>query len=301
MEILDRIKSLEGKIDSLGLQGSFQSAIFGSPAPVATLSANPPASLTAEAISGPPAPPAPPAPSSLAPPDPPSPATVGSPYRYVSAVHQMLAWPAVQQLLATLRASLPSEMNSIAIDHDGPAILLGLYHDGSRLPYEPAGPMILASSTSAPVINLGASRAPGTVPLGNSPLTWESMQRLSKAYFDTFNYVYPVLDRQSFVSGIMASVFNEGFDDGITSTLAFLVFALGEVAIAGVQGPPIDIYNGRPSGIKGGTVGQPPGLALFNEARKRMGFNLTECCLENVQVFALAGYVSHCCPIRFIT
>lgn len=34
---------------------------------------------------------------------------------------------------------------------------------------------------------------------------------------------------------------------------------------------------------------RPPGLLFFNEARKRMGFNLTECSLENVQIFALAA------------
>ena len=93
----------------------------------------------------------------------------------------------------------------------------------------------------------------------------------------------------------MASVFNDGFDGSISSTLAFLVFALGEVAIAAVQGPPISVFNGRASGIRGGTAKHPPGLALYNEARKRMGFTLTECSLENVQVYALAGLYCGTC------
>lgn len=118
------------------------------------------------------------------------------------------------------------------------------------------------------------------------------MQRLSKAYFDTFNLLFPILDRQFFMSDTLPSLFNRGFGQGITSTIAFLVFALGEVAIAGTEGLPIHVHshNGRPSGIRGGSKGEPPGLDLFNEARKRMGFNLTECSLENVQIFALARY-----------
>jgi hypothetical protein len=82
---------------------------------------------------------------------------------------------------------------------------------------------------------------------------------------------------------------SDGFDEGISSTLVCLVFALGEVAVS-VSGEPLSTYKGRVSGVRGGTRGRPPGLAFFNEARKRMGFALTECSIENVQMFALAGY-----------
>jgi len=130
--------------------------------------------------------------------------------------------------------------------------------------------------------------APGIPRIISTQLDWDNMQRLSKAYFDSINLLYPILDRQSFFSETIPSLLNDGFDHGISSTIAFLVFALGEVAIESSAGHPIHVHNGRPSGIKGGSIDQPPGLALFNEARSRMGFNLTECSLENIQVFALA-------------
>lgn len=128
----------------------------------------------------------------------------------------------------------------------------------------------------------------GQVPITTLGLTWDTMQSLSKAYFDTINLSYPLLNRQSFMSETLHLLFNNGFDQSMASTVAFLVFALGEVALAASDGLPVHVYSGRASGVKGGSKERPPGLELFNEARRRMGFNLTECSLENVQIFALA-------------
>src|SRR5258706_3097168 len=116
------------------------------------------------------------------------------------------------------------------------------------------------------------------------------MQRLADAYFDSFNLLYPFMDRQNFLSDTLSKVHTEGFNGDTDSVIALLVFALGELALEGSYGPPINYHNGRPSGIHGGTLDRPPGLALFNEARKRLGFVLTECDLENVQIFSLAAY-----------
>lgn len=128
----------------------------------------------------------------------------------------------------------------------------------------------------------------GQTPITTSTLNWDTMQRLGKAYFDTINLSYPILNRQSFMSETLPALFNNRFNQSMSSTIAFLVFALGEVALAAFDGSPVHVYHGRASGIKGGTKERPPGLALFNEARRRMGFNLTECSLENAQIFALA-------------
>ncbi|KUI65989.1 hypothetical protein VM1G_01360 [Cytospora mali] len=76
-------------------------------------------------------------------------------------------------------------------------------------------------------------------------------------------------------------------DDSVQSTLAYLIFALGEVAV--------DAYNDPSQRLSRGNAAQPPGLVYFNEARRRMGFNLTECSLENVQIFALAGVYYETC------
>ena len=186
----------------------------------------------------------------------------------------MLSWPAVSQLLATVQPKVPS-LDLSLLERDIPIPTLGTQsHNGKVLP-----------------VNAGlASR--GSAPIPVSSLNWDTMHRLSKAYFDSINLVYPILDRQTFMSETLPSVLNQGFGGhGISSTIAFLVLALGETAIAGSEGQPVHIHahNGRPSGVRGGSKDEPPGLDMFNEARKRMGFNLTECSLENVQIFALAS------------
>lgn len=120
-------------------------------------------------------------------------------------------------------------------------------------------------------------------------LSYDIMLRLANSYFDTFNLIYPFMDRQTFLSETMIKVSSEGFNGDTDSVIALLVLALGELAAEGIRGMPLGSYNGRNSGLRGGTLERPPGLALFNEARKRIGFVLTECDLENVQIFSLAA------------
>jgi hypothetical protein len=103
------------------------------------------------------------------------------------------------------------------------------------------------------------------------------------------------MDRQNFISDTLTRVHTEGFDGDIDSVIALLVFALGELAIDGSRGPPISSEKNRPSGVRGGSSLKPPGLALFNEARKRIGFVLTGCDLENVQIFSLAALYYQSC------
>jgi hypothetical protein len=140
-----------------------------------------------------------------------------------------------------------------------------------------------------------ATRAAGGIRTTFPALTKETMQNLAKAYFDTFNFIYPFMDRQNFLSDTLTKVHTEGFDGDADSVIALLVFALGELAIEGFRGNPIERHGNRSSGVRGGTSTRPPGLGLFNEARKRIGFVLTACDLENVQIFSLAACVDIFC------
>lgn len=125
-------------------------------------------------------------------------------------------------------------------------------------------------------------------------LTFEEMQHFSNFYFNTFNYLYPLLDRKSFFSRTLVKFIREGVDCGITdSVVTLLVLALGELAFDGSFGEPVAREDGKPSGLRGGSAKRPPGLSLFNEARKKMGFVATQYELENVQIFSLAAYVMH--------
>jgi hypothetical protein len=279
VEILDRIKSLEGKIDYLSQRPAVTPSASAYPLPNSLPSPLPTAQGVLDASV--------PTSSAFHFPEAASVASGGEDhYQYVSSVHQMLKWPTIQQLFASIQPSLP-DIDLSVLEREGPASMVALRRsDIEGLPTDTIPPAERASTTGMhdPVTTAH--------PITISDLSWDTIQTLSKAYFDSINLLCPILNRQSFMSDTLPALFSDGFDHGMASTIAFLVFALGEVALAGSDGPPIHVYNGRASGIKGGSKDRPPGLELFNEARRRMGFNLTECSLENVQIFELARYES---------
>lgn len=115
------------------------------------------------------------------------------------------------------------------------------------------------------------------------------MWQLATSFFETVNILYPFMDRQTFMQGTLAKVKETGFQEDSDSVIALLVFALGEVAKEGTSGISITKGAGRARGVRGGTESQPPALALFTEAKRRMGLMLTECELEHVQMFSLTA------------
>jgi hypothetical protein len=190
-------------------------------------------------------------------------------------------------MFESLGQKAPSAMGEI------PALPRGLRASNVTLPSDGLQPVGIPSNSTLQ-IPLHLSGSTSTLNLSPPSVDWETMQRLSKAYFDVINMLHPILDRQWFNSNVLSSIINNGFQEGALSSLVLLVFALGEVALTTSE-VPISAYKQRPSGIKGGTIDRPPGLAYFNEARKRMGFGISEVSLENVQMFALASlYYSSC-------
>lgn len=284
VEILERLRSVESKIDGLGIRGNLtpplysvsQASVYPTPGPfVADADVQVPVSASS-------APPASPAHSNSS----------GS-YRYVSSVYQMLQWPVVRQILNNM-------------EHQGRPC--GLGRSGNNDLLVPRG--LRSSPNSLPRDGLQPVNLPGhasisnTTPYGGAPtgpemtglvVDWETIQTLSKAYFDLYNFMYPLLDRRCFSAATISNAIATGFEDSAMSVLALLVLSLGEVAMTMSSGIPISIHKGRASGIKGGTLDRPPGLAFFNEARKRMGFALTDVSVENVQIFVLAALYYESC------
>lgn len=279
VEILDRLKSLEGKVDELNIRGTAPASMYGTGVPTA-----PPLPHTSSTNS------IEPSRSSSWPP--PStgrtfqPGTQSTPqksqYEYVSGAYKMLTWPFVQNFLQGA-ASESSQIDFASIQKGGPGIILGMRPESATLPAD-----TLASEDHLSVLDPSIA---GTdkMHFGTTHLTWETVRQQSKAYFDNFNMLYPIVDRQLFQTQILPLVATCGFDGSINSTLALLVLSLGEVAISSTKNESLAGHTGRPRGLKGGSPGRPPGLLLFNEARKRMGFNLTDCSVQNVQIFALAS------------
>lgn len=281
VEILDRLKSLEGKVDRIPTTARAPLPTgFGPPRPSPTSQP----SLNTDAddrmyFS-----------SSKRPSQQPSPSSVerGQPYRHASAAHKILTWPAIQQLLLQ---SLPPNIGDLkSLEQEGSAFVMRIHEGAPNLPLDD-------SLQSRPFVGMQsqATRTSGISRVTFPALTRDVMHRLATSYFDTFNFLYPFMDRQNFISDTLTRVHSEGFDGDTDSVIALLVFALGELAIECSRGTPIEVHNGRPSGVRGGTVSRPPGLALFNEARKRIGFVFTQCNLEHVQILSLAALYYESC------
>lgn len=283
VEILDRLKTLEGKIDNLSAHGSVftseQGSVTGNPlvqtpGPLGDGSSGLGASISSAYTSLP-------LPEALHATD------ESSMYKHSSSVRAMLAWPAVQELLKFV-LPMKLEPDEPGVDQNSISILLGLHQS-------PALPRAGSVDPSASILEPQTLHNPSGTPRVANNLTWDTIQTLSTAFFETFNLLHPIVDRGNFTTVTLPAVVAAGFDDSIEATLSHLVFALGEVALLGTQGPPLRFHNSRPSGVRGGTKTQPPGLIFFNEARRRMGYNLTDCSLENVQVYALVGIYYETC------
>jgi hypothetical protein len=206
------------------------------------------------------------------------------PYKHVTAEHKILRWPAIQNLLQQSNSNLAADIRHLTID--GPGWLLSIMRHSHMegLPLDERVP-------DQPFLGMQRDRTDGLRVIfpGYPP---EAIHQLCTIYFDSYNLVYPILDRQTFFDTALARIVSEGFGTGDTdSALTLLVMSLGKLASESSLGPSINSVNGRPSGIRGGSGSRPPGLDLFNEARARMGFTMTQCQLENVQILSLAGLV----------
>ena len=271
VEILERMKTLEDKIDNLCAQGMAPSVpppVFGGP-----LVQTPTPIVGGSNTSG--------SSNTLLPTSLPDSSRMSGHetlYKYASSVRAMLAWPAVQDYLKAVPSSAPDFDPASTVERDGIPILL---ESPQSIPLAPPG----STFGRHPSLDIPAMGSSPSVPPVLNPFGWETMQALSKAFFDTFNLLHPIVDRHHFVSVTLPSIMANGgvLDDSVQSTLAYLIFALGEVAV--------DAYKDAASGLSRENINKvhPPGMAFFNEARRRMGFNLTECSLENVQILALAG------------
>lgn len=272
VEILDRVKNIESKLDYLPRQNPAGVLESESPTPRRSSSFTEPSNFESDSstiyqVS-----------SSRSR----ETLTPNAAYHHSTASHKVLQWPAVQQFL---QQTVPSNLGDTKSTDSGLIFIVKI--QGTR------GPLSLdVDLQEKPFVGMQslASRVSGGSRITFPGLARDTMHQLATTYFDTFNFMYPFMDRQTFLSETLAKVTSEGFDGDMESVIALLVFALGDVALEGIQGSPVNIYNGRPSGVRGGTgPSKPPGLSFFNEAMKRIGCVLTECSLENVQMFSLTA------------
>lgn len=204
-------------------------------------------------------------------------------YTHLTTPHKVLLWPAISMHMSTLNINGLDDLRYI-LEAGTPWMLR---HELDKHPEVLPCDSFLESK---PALSMGYSDTTKRVLF--TELTAEVMSKYSHAYFSTFNGLFPILDKEEFVSDVLQVVARNGFGDGdFPSIIALLVFALGSVAEEGTFGHPLMPQ----SGIRGGTAARPPGLQLFNEARRRLGFIMTQCNVENIQCLLLASIYYEAC------
>jgi hypothetical protein len=173
---------------------------------------------------------------------------------------KIVLWPAVQSLLSTELKQLPrwEDPNSRP-------------EDWVERVNEAFDHHLLISQRVQ--INYTAVTRPLCIVNGTMTLTDRSIRSLCTAYFSSLYYTYPILDRHMFYSRLLPRVCEHSFaENDEASALVLLVLGLGTVAQEGSCGPRIiDPETGIPTGVRGGTVENPPGLVFLQEAQRRIG------------------------------
>lgn len=209
-------------------------------------------------------------------------------YQHLTVPHKIIFWPSIYFLLINSRISAASDLQHVLQEGTPWFIRQEMQSHQDELPTN-FGLTSHATSSHSP----GETHSRRVM---FPDLTSERVRQYCEAYFDSFNVVYPILHAEGFLQDIMTPIMRDGFaETAIESVLALLVLALGQVAIDGVFEQPISRSGNSSSGFRGGSIDHPPGIELFNEARRRLGFVATSMTLENVQVMLLqATYYETC-------
>lgn len=201
-------------------------------------------------------------------------------YQHLTVPHKIVLWPSIYIHLINTGIQATSDLQYVLQEGTPWFIRQEMAKHPQPLPYDVALPYF--------IINSSLREQGYSSNVAFPTLTIQQIQEQCDAYFNTFNVLFPLLNRDSFMNRTVAPLLRDGYADGDpNAVLALLVFALGQVAIEGVFERPISMLDGQPSGFRGGTAENPPGLAIFNEARRRIGFVLTQSSLETVQIMLL--------------
>ncbi|EXJ95566.1 hypothetical protein A1O1_00688 [Capronia coronata CBS 617.96] len=188
-----------------------------------------------------------------------------SPDRLSFSAHQTVHWPGI---VATLPNSLASAAQSL--ERSYPTLL-----ESGRPQLDP----IIPAQASFPGGDWLAS-------LGLS-----CVKDLSNAYFDTFNRVYPFVDRDYYFLSTLAVVVREGFGYDIESCLVLNVMAMGCMGLRSFEEGGFDTAGHPPISpiVRNIMDEEIPGLSFFNEARRRVGFCLTERDIQSCQYYLVSA------------
>ncbi|KAL4863336.1 hypothetical protein BDV12DRAFT_177579 [Aspergillus spectabilis] len=186
------------------------------------------------------------------------------------SAHQLIAWKPV---LPMLPDAIQLILNECGIDYSTELEL--------KRPRLPLGPM---PGTKDDTDSLGE-------------LSISLVRELCDSYFSTFNLAHPVVDRTFYLRHTLPTAIHGEFGYDVESCVVLVVMALGcwakrgltEVSEYGTQGRRLSrgsMSQEYPSPNLDGTV---PGLAFFNESRKRIGWLINDNCIQSCQYYLLSG------------
>ncbi|EKG18335.1 hypothetical protein MPH_04417 [Macrophomina phaseolina MS6] len=208
-------------------------------------------------------------------------------HAHVTPPHKVLLWPFIHSRLAEFQVEVAEDLQSLR--QEGTPWFLR--HEVLKHPDPlPANARLETEPVDDPSIPDSDSR------VRFPTLTHEEMRTYAHHYFNTFNMLYLILDRRHFMEVVLPKVARYGFGDGDhESVIALLVFSLGKVALDGTWSPPLDNGMHFESGLRGGTLEEPPALDIFNEARRRTGFISYHCSIESIQIQLLSAMYYESC------
>jgi hypothetical protein len=205
----------------------------------------------------------------------------GDNHKRLTYANGIFTWPAIQSMLLSTGVESANELYHMLESGTARFIELQLQKHPRPLSYN---------------VNLRSSPITGLDDCIDDPrtifpdLTMAEMEKYADTYFNSFNMIYPILDYDDFMQLVMPFISTNGFGDGcVTSILALSVFALGKLALEGTLGDPVSSDHELISGIREVCGQNPPGLDIFNEVRRRLGFVQTQCCLESAQILLLSA------------
>ena len=196
-------------------------------------------------------------------------------YRYSTAAHRILAWPAVKSFLQREQIHIPEYEGEAG---GGTTWLI-------RLSDQLSPP--LATDERLDLLSPSHARSKERPELRSIPLSLDTADNLSTVFFRSFHLAYPILVIDTFLGTTLPMALDSNFEGEDSGTiLALLVLALGAVAIEGFISKPLTV-DGRVTGLLSADPTRPPGLVFAIEASRKIGMILTQATLETTQCFAL--------------
>lgn len=127
-----------------------------------------------------------------------------------------------------------------------------------------------------------------------SQLRLNVFKDLSYSYFQNFNTTFPILDPDAYFQQTLPAAMNCDFGVHMDTCTVLLVMALGSWAMEELPGSaddaschvPANRHTVQDCRVQTGSI---PGLAYFNEARRRMAFFDTDVGLQSCQLYLLAS------------